>query len=172
MAERDLLLKEKVKYSGIFDYPGFYRFAHGWFVDERYGVDEDEYTEKVTGNSKELEIKWTAKKDMSDYFKIEHKIKFKIEGMSDVEVEIDGVKKQLNKGQVEVEIKGNLVSDRKSKWDRSPWFRFWRDVYSKYIVPQRVDELEDRTKDDVKKFKEELKAYLELLGSRKGQIYN
>ncbi|MAG38252.1 hypothetical protein CMI45_02615, partial [Candidatus Pacearchaeota archaeon] len=111
MAERDMLLKEKVDHTGIFDFKGFYRFAHTWFKDEGYGVDEGKYSEKLSGNSKNLTIEWKATKQLSDYFKIEHIIRFTIENLTDVEVEVDGEKKQMNKGKVEMEIKANLVSD-------------------------------------------------------------
>ena len=166
MTERDLLIKEKVENRGIFDFKGLYRFAHNWFKDEGYGVDEDEYVEKVSGNSRDIDIKWKATKKLSDYFKVEHLIKFKIEKLTDVEVEIDGEKKQTNKGKVEVEIKSSLVSDPESKWDKSPTQRFLRDVYSKYIIPTRVDNVKNEVIGDAQKFKEELKSCLELMGKR------
>src|SRR3989344_1355691 len=166
MAERDLLLKEKFDHTGIFDFGAFYSFAHSWFKDERYTVDEDKYSEKVSGNARDIIIEWTIVKRLSDYFKIEHKVRFIVEKLSDVEVEIDGVKKRMNKGKVEVEIKSNLVSDPDSKWDKTPFYRFIRDIYGKYIVPNRVDALRDKTSGDGRKFKEELKAYLELMGRR------
>lgn len=166
MAERDMLLKEKVDHTGLFDFKGFYKFAHRWFNDEGYGVVEEKYSEKVSGNARDLVIEWKASKPLSDYFKIEHKIKFTIEKMSDVEVEIDGEQKQMNKGSVEMEIKANLVTDPNSKWDKTPFYRFLRDLYSKYIIPSRVDALENKVKGDAQTFKEELKGYLEIYGRR------
>lgn len=167
MAERDLILKEKFDHTGIFDFSAFYSFAHSWFKDEGYSVDEDKYSEKVSGNARDIIIEWTIVKRLSDYFKIEHKVRFIIEKLTDVEVEIDGTKKKMNKGKVEVEIKSNLVSDPESKWDKNPFSRFIRDIYSKYIIPSRVDSLREKTISDGRKFKEDLKAYLELIGRRR-----
>ena len=166
MAERDLLLKEKFDHTGIFDFGAFYSFAHSWFKEEGYSVDEDKYSEKVSGNSRDIIIEWTIVKRLSDYFKIEHKVRFMIEKLTDVEVEINGTKKKMNKGKVEMEIKANLVSDPESKWDKTPFYRFIRDIYSKYIIPSRIDSLKNKTTDDARKFKEELKYYLELIGRR------
>lgn len=166
MAERDMLLKEKVDSTGIFDFKGFYGFAHNWFKEKGYGVDEEKYSEKVSGNARDITIEWKATKKLSDYFKIEHKIEFRIEKMTDVEVEIDGVQKQMNKGKVEMTIKANLVQDPDSKWDKTPTYRFFRDLYSKFVIPTRVDDLRGLVIGDAQGFKEQLKAFLDLQGKR------
>lgn len=167
MAEREQLLKEKVDHTGIFDFKAFYGYAHSWFAEANYdGVDEEKYSEKVSGNARDIVIEWKSSKRMSDYFKIEHKIKFKFEKLTDVEVEIDGVKKSSNKGKVEMEIRSTLVLDHESKWEVSPMMRFWRDVYNKYIVPTRVDAMRGKCIGDGQKFKDDLKEFLQLSGKR------
>jgi len=166
MTDKDLILKEKVAHSGLFDFAGFYSFAHSWFREENYGVNEEKYSEKIKGNSKDIVIEWKATKNLSDYFKIEQNITFEIRKLTDVEVEIDGEKKKMNRGEVEVTIKGVLVRDPDSKWESTPWLRFLRDVYNKYIIPSRVESMELKVKGDVQTFKDELKAYLDLTGKR------
>ncbi len=167
MSEREQVIKEKVEHTGIFDFSGFYFFAYTWFRDEQYdGVDEQKYSEKVIGNSKDIDIEWKAFKTLSDYFKVEHMLVFEIRGMSDVEVEIDGKKKKMNKGKISLEIKTTLIRDPESKWDRSPTLRFMRDVYNKYVIPGRVTSIKELARSHTMKFKEELKAYLELVGKR------
>ncbi len=167
MAEKDRIIKEKVEHFGLFDFKGFYGYAHSWLDDEEgYGVTEEKYSEKVSGNSRDITIEWKATKKLSDYFKIEIKIEFEVKDLTDVEVEIDGKKRKMNKGKVKVEITGNLVKDPESKWDTSPGTRFLRDIYNKYIVPKRIESMEERVESNVKDFKEELKAFLELTGKR------
>jgi len=97
MAERDLLKRERMDFTGIFDFSAFYSFAHDWFKEERYGVDEEKYSETVSGNERRLLIEWKTTKKLSDYFKMEHRIRFEIEHLVDVEVEIDGKKKKMTK---------------------------------------------------------------------------
>ena len=166
MAEKDLVIKEKVEHSGLFDFPAFYSYAHSWFIGEQYGVTEEKYSEKLSGNKRDLLIEWKATKKLSDYFKIDIGVKFEIENMTEVEAEIDGDRKKMNKGKASVEIKGLLVKDHESKWETSPFSKFMRDVYNKYIIPVRVSDMNNRVEGDVKKFKEELKAFLELVGRR------
>jgi hypothetical protein len=167
MADKDLLVKEKVDHSGIFSFSGLYSFAHSWLKDkEDYGVIEDKYTEKVSGDKRDIRIEWTATKKLGDYFKIEIKLEFNAIEMTDVEVEIDGQKKKMNKGKVTVEVKGALIKDYSSKWEEKPFNKFLREVYNKYIIPQRVEGLEDKVRADTKMLKDDMKAFLDTTGRR------
>lgn len=166
MAEKDLVVKEKVEGNGIFDFPAFYSFAHGWLRYEEYIVIEDEYSEKYSGNTRDVVFKWTALKQLSDYFKVEIKLKFEVRELTDVEVEIDGKKKKTNKGKVTVEMKGTLVKDPESHWEGTPWYKFLRETYDKYIIPKRVDDMKDKVAGDIRSYKEELKSALDLSGRR------
>ena len=166
MADKEEVIKERIEHSGIFDFSAFYSYVHEWFKEENYGVVEEKYNEKISGNTRDIKFEWLATKKISDYFKSETKLRFDITGLTDVEVEIDGTKKKTNKGRIWLEIKGNIIRDPESKWDVSPFFRFLRDFYNKYIIPARVDKITDRIKDDVRDFKDDLKAYLDLTGKR------
>ncbi|MBI2452129.1 hypothetical protein HYV50_03565 [Candidatus Pacearchaeota archaeon] len=166
MPDKELVLKEKMEHEGLFDYPGFYAFAHSWLKEQQYGVNEEKYNEKVEGNKRDIEIEWKATRGLSDYFKIEHKIKFDIKNLVDVEVEIDGTKKKMNKGKLSVEISGTLIRDPDSKWETSPFSRFVRDFYNKYIIPSRVNEMKEIVSKDVRELKEKMKMFLDLLGRR------
>ena len=166
MTDKDQIIKEKLSHSGYFDFSALYSYAHTWFKNEGYGVNEEKYAEKVKGNAREINIEWKATKTVSDYFKIEHSIKFEIKDLTEVEAEIEGKKKKMNKGSVDIEIKGVLIKDYESKWESSPFNKFMRDVYNKYIIPTRVGSMEGKVKSDAKAFKEEMKAFLELTGRR------
>jgi hypothetical protein len=166
MAEKEQLTKEKVEHSGLMDFKALYGFAHSWLEEESYDVEEEKYSEKVSGNSRDINIDWKATKTLSDYFKCEVKVTFEVKELVEVEVEIDGKKKKMNKGKVLITIKGTLVRDPESKWDITPGYRFLRDVYGKYIIPGRVDKIQGIIVGNVIGLKEELKAFLELTGRR------
>ena len=166
MAEKEQIIRERFAYSGIFDFKSFYNFAHSFLIEEQYGVVEDRYTEKVSGNSRDMEILWLATRKYSEYFKVEFKIRFQVEGLTEVEVEIDGQKKKMNKGTIKGDVRGSLIKDPDSNWELSAVNRFMRDVYNKYVIPGRVFNMELRIKKDVTLFKDEMKAFLELSGQR------
>ena len=108
MSEKDLVVAEKLEQEGLFDFKAFYQFCHSWFRDELYGVDELEYKEKVKDTSREIKFKWMATKDISDYFRNTIEMECLVKDVVDVEVEIDGKKKAMNKGKIEVKFKGAM----------------------------------------------------------------
>lgn len=167
MVEKDTIAKEKLKYAGLIDVEQAYKFAYEWLKKEDLNVSEDEYSEKVKSGGKEIEIKWTASKKLTDYFKVTLGLKWRILGMSDVEVEIEGRKKKMNKvADLSIEIKGTLERDYSNKWEGSAFNKFIKDVYNKYVIPQRTDQKEGQVHGMVEDFKEEMKAFLELSGRK------
>jgi hypothetical protein len=166
MAEKDQVIQEKLEHTGLMDFKSLYSFAHSWFRDEDFGVDEEKYAEKTSGTSRDIDVEWKATKDFSDYFRFEYKIKFEIKGLTDVEAEIDGKKKTMNKGMLTIKVTGILVMDKDSKWDNTPFSRFSRDVYNKYIIPSRVSDMKGMVSGKAKDFKEAIKAFLEMAGRR------
>jgi hypothetical protein len=166
MAEKDQLIKEKLEHVGLFNFDDLYSYAYSWFKEESFGVTEEKYSETHTGSGKNVTVEWKCAKGMSDYFKIEIGVKMEMQGLIDVEVEQEGKKKKTNKGRASIEIKGTLVQDPSSKWDETPTYKFMRELYMKYIIPGRVDTMEDLTKGAVRDFKEKLKVFLESSGRR------
>lgn len=167
MAEKDQIIKEKLDHSGIFNFAELYSFMHDFLKDSLCGVNEEKYSEKVAGSARDITFEWKATRKLGDYFKIEHTIMVVVTGMTDVEVEIDKKKKKMNKGKIAVEIKGVLIKDYKNYWsEANPILKFLRETYDKFIIPKRVDSMENKIEKDVRDFKDEIKAYLELTGKR------
>ncbi|MDO8508237.1 MAG: hypothetical protein Q7S27_00980 [Nanoarchaeota archaeon] len=166
MPEREEIIKEKVDISGIFDFKTVYGFAYNWLKDEGYGVVEEKYSEKVSGNSRDILIKWAFGKQLSDYFKIDGEVEMEIKGLTDVEVEINGDRKKMNKGKIGVEIKALMIMDPDGKWDKNAFYKFIRELYNKYVIPSRVESVRNTIKKDVVELKEQIKALLELTGKR------
>ena len=167
MVVKDQIIKEKLEHSGIFNFADVYSFMHTWLTDNIYGVQEERYKEKVSGSSRDISFEWKASKKTTDYFKVEHTIKVEVTGLTEVEVEIDGKKKRTNKGKILIEIKGVLIKDPENAWDETKLIlKFLREAYDKYIIPTRIESMEEKVENDVRAFKDEVKAYLELTGKR------
>lgn len=166
MPERDEVIREKIDNSGVFDFKAVYGFSHGWLKDEGYGVVEEKYSEKVSGNSRDITIKWGFSKQLSDYFKVDGEVEIEVKGMTDVEVEIDGERKRMNKGKISFDIKALLIMDPDGKWDDNGFYKFLREIYTKYVIPSRVEKVKNSIKKDVMGLKEQIKAVLELTGRR------
>jgi len=168
MVELDKLFKTKVKHTGIFDFKETYRILYEWFVDNGYDLNEKTYKEVIgAGNAKEIEIEWDAVRKVSDYFRFEIKADWHIIGMTSVEVEIDGVKQKMNKGQFEIVFSAILQKDYEERWTGQPFIKFLRTLYDKYLIRERVEKYEQMIVEELNKIVEECKAYLSLTGRNK-----
>jgi len=167
MAEKDKLFSSKIKFNGIVNFADFYKFCYEWLRDETgLNMAETKYAEKIGGDSKNIDIDWNGSKEMTDYFKFEAKVSFRIIGLTNIEVTQDGKKIKTNKGSIEVSISGNLVRDYKGKFEKSGFQKMLRGMYEKSIIASRVEEYQGKIIGDCDEFLAQAKAYLDLTGKK------
>lgn len=167
MTEKKQIFSSKVKYDGVFSFKDFYKFCYDYLTEEiGFKVAETKYAEKITGDAKEIKIEWEGEKKVTDYFKYAVKLKFHIVGLKNVEIQREGKKIQTNKGAVEINVEGIIVSDYEGKYNTSPTMRFFRSVYEKWIIPSTIEQLENKLVSHCDGFLGEAKAYLDLEGKR------
>lgn len=166
MAEEEQVFSSKVKYDGIFTFKDFYKFCHDWLTEETNLSDfaEDKYGEKLSGDTKAIDVEWVGERKLSDYFKEKIKVKFQIRNMSQVKIKREGVEIDSNKGSNEVQVKGILVKDYQGKFEMTGFRKFLRATYEKYIIPSTVKALKAKVASDCEEFLEQAKAFLDLEG--------
>lgn len=167
MPEEEKIFSSKMKYDGIFTFKDFYKFCYDWLKDET-GLDiiEQKYEEKLSGNSKNVEVKWEGTKKVTDYFKFKIGIEFKIIGLKNVEINKTEEKIETNKGSVEVKVSGTLIRDYEGKWDKDAIRKFLRGIYEKWVITSRVDLMEEKLVGNCDDFLSQAKSYLDLEGKR------
>jgi NAD+--asparagine ADP-ribosyltransferase len=159
MAEKDKLFSSKIKYSGVVNFGEFYKFCYEWLRDELgLNLVEEKYVEKLSGDSKNIDVDWNATREVTDYFKFEIKVSFRIIGLTNIEIAEGNKKIKTNKGTVEVSVKGTLIKDYKSKFEKTALQKFLRGIYEKTVIPSRVEDYDE--------FLSQAKAYLDLEGKR------
>ncbi len=167
MPEKDTIYSSKVKYAGLFSFGEFYRFCYDFLVDELgFGMVEESYVEKIKGESKDVEFVWAGKRKVTDYFRYNIKIKFRVLGMKKVEVTQDGVKKKMENASVEVKMSSVLERDYEGKFENSAFQKFLRSIYEKWVIHSRVSAYEDKLAGDSDDFLAQVKSYLDLEGKR------
>ena len=167
MTEKDKVFSNKIKYKGIFDFPAFYQFVYDWLKDETgLLISEDKYKEKLTGDEKKIDVDWTGKRDMTDYFRFIAEVKFRIRAMTSVEITQGGKKIKTNKGEIEITMDGYLARDYKSKFEKSAFHKFMRAIYEKAIIAARIEQFEEKIIEECSEFLAQVKAYFDLEGKR------
>lgn len=158
-AEKEKLLKEKVELTGIFDLGAVYSYIYAWLKYEDYITGEKDYYEKIGASEKEVIINWDAVKVFDSYFKSLISIKMEFRNLIEVEVEIEGKKKKMNKGRATIEINGFLIKDHNASASESGFYSWFKEMYEKFVIPARVEKAKDKQMKDVFDLKDALRAH-------------
>ncbi len=168
MSEKQVLFSSKLKHAGVFSFASFYKFCYDWLVEETtLLMQETKYVEKIKGDMKEIDVEWEGFKKLTDYFKFEIKVKFKVLGLKEVEIVQDGKKIKTNQGQVEVSVKSTLVRDWQGLYEKNGFQKFLREAYDKWVIPSRIDQFEGKVIGDSDEFLGQAKAWLSLEGKER-----
>jgi len=170
MVEKDSLFKGKVRHVGTFDFKETYRVMFEWLIGEGYDIDEKYYKEIITGSGpngpiKEVDVWWEATKKISEYNKFFMTIRFHPLAMTSVEVEINGVKQKMNKGDFTIEFSSTLLKDYEDSWN-SPFLKNLRRLYENTLVRERTEQYEGKLITELQQLQEYVKSFLELTGRK------
>jgi|TARA_Y100000310_G_scaffold345031_1_gene461295 hypothetical protein len=166
MAEKESLFSSQLKYVGIVSFKDFYQFCYDWLTDELgMEVAEEKYTEKIK-EEKDLEIKWVAEKDMTDYFRMQIKVGFKVFNLQKVEIAEGGAKVETNKGDIRLKAEGIIIRDYKGKFETTATNKFLRGIYEKWVIPSRIEEFKAKIVGNSDEFLSQAKSFLDLEGKR------
>jgi hypothetical protein len=164
---KDVVFSSSIKYVGIFNFRSFYEFCFKWLKGEmNLTVAEEEYEEKLKGNSKDMKVVWKGKAKASEYFHFEVGLTFELKGLTEVEIVQGGNKIKTNQGEIKVKLKGTFVKDPAGQFETSPTMKVWRGIYEKFIIPGRVKQYEDQLIGDCDEFLGQAKAFLDLEGQK------
>lgn len=160
--EKDKICAGSTFFRGFFDFKQAYNFLYSWLSDYEFNVEENKYSEKITPEGKEIEIEWTAERDITDYFRFAIKIRWFITKMTTQDV--GG--KSLNKGDIEMTLTGYLVKDYDEKWESTAFSKFLRSIYDRYIIKGRIEHYENRISEEVDEALAQIKSFLALEAKR------
>ena len=164
MSAKEKVYESEVEQDGIFDFKKMYNFAYDFLKDKSYDVSETSYSEKITPDGKEIEVKWEMEKKVNDYIKYFGKVKMSLKGLKSVEVQKNGRKEDSNKGKIKITVFGEIEKDYKKEWEGSFFSKFLRSIYDKYIAGEQHKELKAKYAEDLDELVVQLKSFLVLEG--------
>jgi len=163
MEKRELFTEARIQQKkAFFDLSEVYRFAYKWLKWRKYDITEKKYKEKHNPNGKEMEIKWEAWKEIDSYSAFQIDIRWELYGVTDAKVNKDGKEVKMQTGEINVYVSAYLVLDYESKWEESPFLKFLRSFYEKYLYAGTVVKLKGDVWVEGWDFYNEVKAMLNL----------
>lgn len=157
-----LLDSEKITYEGIFDMGEFYKHVYEWLAWRKYDVSEKKYKEKIKPAGKEMEIVWSAGRDLDEYSAFKIDVQMLIIGLNDVEVQKNGAKIKMQKGEITIYVSAYIATDRQDFWVSRPQFAFLQKFYEKYLYRSAIETMKGELWKQGWDFFNECKAFLNL----------
>lgn len=167
MSEKDSIYKGKIIQKGIFNFKDVYEFLYDYLVNENYDVSENKYVEKIDGQSKNIEIIWSATKEVSDYFKFEITATWSVLGLKKIKVKKGDQEIFMDSGSIEIKFTASIIKDYESRWENNPVLKFMRGMYDRYIIRSRIDAYEVKIFDEINEAVAQTKSFLAIEGQHK-----
>ncbi|MBI2040922.1 MAG: hypothetical protein HYT16_02350 [DPANN group archaeon] len=154
---------ERVDYNGEFNFDELYRHIYDWLKWRKYDVKEKKYKDKVKALGREIEVKWSAVRDVDEYTQLQLEVEVKIEDFVDVEKTTKtGERVKMNAGNMKISVNGNLVLDKDDVWEYNLPLKFLRRFYDTYIYKGLREKFENRVWSEGWDLINEIKALLHL----------
>jgi len=163
MVERKLIIEDlALGYEGYFEATELYRAINDFIRNKNYDPVESKNFEYVGEKGKTIEIEMNPYKKITEYVKYELKIKIKMENVTEEIIEVDGIKRKLNKGKVTVKFKAYFTTDYEDVWEGKPWMFIFRTLVDKFVIPSYIQKWEEGLVKDVNDLHTEIKTFLNL----------
>lgn len=164
MAERTLVVDHlKLRYEGLFSVAELFNLIGTFFVESGWGWQEPLNQEEVTPDGKQVYIIMEPDKSVSDFYKMQMRIKIIGTDLHEMEVEHDQQKLLLDHGVLHITFDGYLLADRKNKYQKKPWRWFLGLVFSKYFFYDHEKKFENWLEEEVATLHDAIKKYLNMV---------
>lgn len=162
MVEKNLLVDGlEINYEGLFTVDGLFKKIDQLTGSKGYARVEKERSEKVTEKGKEIFFELRPAKVPHPYHMLFIYMYITIKDVEDIEIIIDGVKKIVQKGKVNIEVNGWEWTDFFGRWEQNPWYTVLSNVVDKFIY-RFTDRYGNMVVGDTHYVYDNLKAYLDL----------
>ena len=163
MPERRLVVdKERITYEGLFSVKEVMDIILSWLSDKGYLPIDKHHKESVKPEGKFIEFESWPYKKVTDYAKNIIVIRLICTELKDVAIDVEGKKKKLNQGKLQIVFDAYLETDYEARWETKPVFYVIRLMFEKYVYTPFLSGFERNLKNDVYHLKSQIKGYLNL----------
>ena len=156
--------RHTIRYKGLFDFDGLYNLIVQWMKARRYWFHETKYKHKVPlPTGAEQEISFKGEKDVTEFYQHHITVDFHLWDMTEVEVDVKGVKKTLTSARMDIVLGGALNIDHQKRFEQSTLWQNVRDFFLKYILKNEVESIwADEVRYRMYKLHDAIKTYLDM----------
>ncbi|MBD3318939.1 hypothetical protein GF342_03435 [Candidatus Woesearchaeota archaeon] len=176
------IISYSIVYKDIFSLDDFLALLHGWLVENEYasGDDyefrEDFYLQRESPRTgKQIQIRWRVHKVPSDtkktkLYRYDFDIDIDVRGMQQVEFMHEGKKATADKGELEIQVTGNLVIDYEEAWKNHPWLKRYKKFIIHTWLKSQTKEQKGELDKEGKRLQDFIKEHLKMKDYGPGQL--
>ena len=158
--ESKVIKRREIKQKGIFDIEALYKELQLKIKEMSYHFTEKEQTAKTTSRGKDHTIIFLAERKFDDFVKFHIKIEFWFENLNKIKSD----NKILDRGELKAVFSSWLEMDYKNKWNQNAVSNFIFDIYTKYIIKEKIEDYyEDKLLEDSNMLYNLIKEKLNLI---------
>ena len=154
--------EEEIQYEGLFDLKGLYRMVDKWFADRGFDKTELKNYEEVYEDGRQVTLEMIPYKKITDYVKMEVRIRGYFTQLQDVQVEKNGVVLNLVKGKASLLFDAYMTTDYENTWETRAVFHFFRTLFDKFIYKQYTEASEGTIAQHCRDVMYETKSFLNM----------
>ncbi|MFH1638546.1 MAG: hypothetical protein ABIB71_09030 [Candidatus Woesearchaeota archaeon] len=166
LSERTTLVPfgTKMKFGGTFDLQELYHELERWFRHFGYSWKETKYRlyDQPSG-LQQIEIKWHCTRKVDDYQKFTLDLHWQAL-VTEVEANIEGVKKKLKKGSMEFRTEAYITKNVPPNWKTPLGKIFWL-IYERILIKKRLADYEAILFGESQRCYDEIRAFFKYYGT-------
>jgi len=140
-----------IRYNGLFDFKAVYDYIYNWLKSRYYEYYESRHKDKAESpRGSETKLFFNGDKKVTEFVKYDIDFKFHLWECKDVEVVIDGKKKMMTRGRLELQMKATIKLDWQNRYNlENPFYKLMYYLLVNHIINRELliihfDPLEDR----------------------------
>ncbi len=164
MSEIDYVVTDlKVSQKAIFDMQQLLNLLKSWSTSHKYKFSEKFYQDiEKEQEAKDIKIEVQCERTATDYLLYMIKFKLSVKDIKNVQITNHNRKLKLNAGTVELSFESFIKKDYMDKLENKPVLKFFRAIYDKFMIGDKLKDHEKELKDETYEFYNEVKSFLNL----------
>tara|TARA_Y100000310_G_scaffold329253_1_gene398727 strand:+ start:3394 stop:3900 length:507 start_codon:yes stop_codon:yes gene_type:complete len=134
----------QLRRDGIYNTEKILKALKKFLKDYKYKITDKDHSETMKSSGREVTTEWNCEREVNDYIKFFIEIIIIVRNQIDVLVD----NKKLQKGDIEFRLKAYMKKNWKKTFKTKGVGEIERHVYEKFIAPLKLEDYEDKIKDE------------------------
>lgn len=160
--DRIIIDEKKFNYDGLIAISGLFKSMMKYLEELGYNPYEMEHAEEIHKEGKQIKLKISGYKEISDFAKIVWVSVIVISQANKVTVQKGHQKVKMNKGSVSIISTVILSTDYDKSFEQNAWLYFLRVIIDKFVFKSYVNRAVSQAKKDYSQFESTIKSFLNM----------